>query len=205
MARRVRFGIDVSEHQDGLSLVRAAAEGIEFAVVRATDGTYRDSTYRSHVDDAFNADLPTTAYHYLRNPSEGTTVKQQVAVCVEVMGGAGGEYVRPVWLDCETPAGLGIHDIRAARDAFVSYGVPVAGVYTYARYWRRHLLSADTSEFGELWLAHHGQDPVGTPSRIFPGADNWPHPLGMRKPAMWQFGSNATVAGFNVDINARLD
>ena len=42
----VRFGIDVSEHQDGLSLVRAATEGIEFAIVRTTDGTYCDRTYR---------------------------------------------------------------------------------------------------------------------------------------------------------------
>ena len=64
----VCFGIDVSEHQDGISLVRAAAEGMEFAIVRTTDGTYRDRTYRSHIDDAVAATLPAEAYHYLRNP-----------------------------------------------------------------------------------------------------------------------------------------
>lgn len=59
----IQIGIDVSEHQDGLSLVQAAAEGIQFVVVRTTDGTYRDRTYASHVDDARRAGLPVEAYH----------------------------------------------------------------------------------------------------------------------------------------------
>ena len=68
------FGVDVSEHQDGMSLRRAADEGMKFAIIRTTDGTYKDRTYRSHLDDAGRAGLVTAAYHYLRNPSEGTSI-----------------------------------------------------------------------------------------------------------------------------------
>lgn len=200
----VCFGIDVSEHQDGISLVRAAAEGIEFAIVRTTDGTYRDRTYRSHIDDAVAATLPAEAYHYLRNPKEGTSIAEQAAAAVDVMGGAGSPWARPIWLDCETPAGLHLDHIREARDLFQSAGIDVAGVYTYPRYWRWRLFGADTREFGAVWVANYGYDQAGIPGDIFPGLEAWPGFVGKQKPAMWQFGSQATVAGYAVDINARL-
>ena len=200
----VRFGIDVSEHQDGLSLVRAATEGIEFAIVRTTDGTYCDRTYRSHIDDALAAPISTEAYHYLRNPSEGTSIAEQVAASVDVMGGAGSPWARPIWLDCETPAGLKLDHIREARDRFHAAGIDVAGVYTYPRYWRWRMFGADTREFGALWVASYGHNKAGTPADIFPGLEEWPVDVGKQKPAMWQFGSQATVAGYAVDINARL-
>ena len=199
----VCFGIDVSEHQDGISLVRAAAEGIEFAVVRTTDGTYRDRTYRSHIRDALSATIPTEAYHYLRNPNEGTTIAAQVEAAVDVMGGAGSPWARPIWLDCETPAGLSLSHIREARDLFRAAGIDVCGVYTYPRYWRWRMFGADTREFGALWVASYGADPEGVPADIFPGTDAWPGNVGKQKPAMWQFGSKATVAGYRVDINVR--
>ena len=116
-----------------------------------------------------------------------------------------GDATRPVWIDCETPAGLSLHHIREARDCYLAAGVPVAGVYTYPRYWQWRMLIADTSEFGDLWLAAYGPDPHGLPADIFPGMHAWPNPAGMPKPAMWQFGSNASVAGFRVDINARIE
>lgn len=193
----IRFGIDVSEHQDGLSLVDAAAEGIEFVVVRTTDGTYRDRTYASHVDDARRAGLPVEAYHYLRNPSEGTTVAEQVEAACAVMG----ERIHPIWLDCETPAGLGIRHVREAREHFMARGVPVAGIYTYPRYWRWRMLGAATAEFGAVWVAQYGSDEPGPPRDIFPGG--WPGDVGKQPPLMWQYGSRGTVAGHEVDVNAR--
>lgn len=119
----VLLGVDVSEHQDGMSLKKAAAEGISFAILRTTDGTYRDRVYASHYDDAKAAGLEIAAYHYLRNPSEGTTVDQQVQASVEVMG----DRRAPVWLDVETPAGLHVDHIRQAKRAFEARGVRVIG------------------------------------------------------------------------------
>lgn len=196
------FGVDVSEHQDGMSLKRAASEGISFAIIRTTDGTHRDRCYRSHLEDAESAGLVTAAYHYLRNPSEGTTVQQQVQASLEVMG----DKKRPVWIDVETTAGLHVDHIRQCKREFEKHGVRVIGAYSYVPYWEGRISphEPDSHEFGAFWVAAYGQNPYGKPRDIYPGDQHrqWNHPLGNQKPAMWQYGSNAQVAGYSVDINA---
>lgn len=196
------FGVDVSEHQDGMSLKQAKQEGIEFAIIRTTDGTHRDRCYRSHLDDAESAGLVTAAYHYLRNPSEGTTVAQQVQASLEVMG----DKKRPMWIDVETTAGLHVDHIRQCKREFEKHGVRVIGAYSYVPYWEGRVAphEPDSHAFGAFWVAAYGQNPYGKPRDIYPGDQHrqWNHPLGNQKPALWQYGSNAQVAGYSVDINA---
>ena len=196
------FGVDVSEHQDGMSLKRAKREGVDFAIIRTTDGTYKDRCYPSHLEDAEAAGLVTAAYHYLRNPSEGTTVAQQVQASLEVMG----DKKRPVWIDVETPAGLHVDHIRQCKREFEKHGVRVIGCYSYVPYWEGNIAphEPDSHEFGAFWVAAYGQNPYGKPRDIYPGDQHrqWNHPLGNQKPALWQYGSNAQVAGYSVDINA---
>ena len=196
------FGVDISEHQDGMSLKQAAREGVDFAIVRTTDGTYRDRCYHSHLEDAEAAGLVTAAYHYLRNPSEGTTVQQQVQASLEVMG----DKKRPMWIDVETTAGLHVDHIRACKREFEKHGVRVIGAYSYVPYWEGRISPSepDSHEFGAFWVAAYGQNPRGNPREIYPGDQHrqWDYPLGNQKPALWQYGSNAQVAGYSVDINA---
>lgn len=198
----VLFGVDVSEHQNGMALTIAAAEGMDYAIIRTTDGTYKDRVYTSHLLDAEKAGLVTAAYHYLRAPSEGTTVAQQVQASVDVMG----DHKRPVWIDVETNAGLHVEDIRACKREFEARGVRVIGCYSYVPYWEGRISPGepDSHEFGAFWVAAYGTNPRGVPSVIYPGNGHrqWNYPLGNQRPALWQFGSNATVAGFAVDINA---
>lgn len=195
-------GVDVSEHHNGMSLKRAASEGISFAIIRTTDGTYKDSCYRSHLEDAESAGLVTAAYHYLRNPSEGTSVAQQVQASLEVMG----DKKRPIWIDVETTAGLHVDHIRQCKREFEKHGVRVIGCYSYVPYWEGHVAphEPDSHEFGAFWVAAYGQNRSGSPRSIYPGDQHrqWNHPLGNQKPALWQYGSNAQVAGYSVDINA---
>lgn len=196
------FGVDVSEHQDGMSLAQAKREGVEFAIIRTTDGTHKDLCYRSHLEDAEGAGMLTAAYHYLRNPSEGTSVAQQVQASLEVMG----DKKRPVWIDVETNAGLHVGHIRACKAEFERRGVRVIGCYSYVPYWEGNIAphEPDSHEFGAFWVAAYGQNPYGKPRDIYPGDQHrqWNHPLGNQKPALWQYGSNAQVAGYTVDINA---
>ena len=196
------YGVDVSEHQDGMSLKQAAREGIDFAIIRTTDGTYRDRCYRSHLEDAESAGMLTAAYHYLRNPSEGTSVAQQVQASLEVMG----DMKRPMWIDVETNAGLHVGHIRTCKAEFERRGVRVIGCYSYVPYWEGRISPSepDSHEFGAFWVAAYGANPRGKPHEIYPGDHHrqWNHPLGNQKPAIWQFGSNALVAGHVVDINA---
>ena len=196
------YGIDISEHNDGLSCARAKGEGIDFAIIRTTDGTYKDRCYRSHLEDAESAGLVTAAYHYLRNPSEGTTVAQQVQASLEVMG----DKKRPVWIDVETPTGLHVDHIRQCKREFEKNGVRVIGAYSYVPYWEGRISphEPDSHEFGAFWVAAYGQNRSGAPRAIYPGDQHqqWDYPLGNQKPVMWQYGSNAQVAGYTVDINA---
>lgn len=196
------YGVDVSSHQDGMSLKQAAREGIDFSIIRTTDGTYKDKCYQSHLADAESAGLVTAAYHYLRNPNEGTSVAQQVQASVEVMGGR----KRPVWIDVETNVGLHVDHIRACKREFERHGVRVIGAYSYVPYWEGRVAprEPDSHEFGKFWVAAYGRNASGKPRDIYPGNNHrqWNYPLGNQKPALWQYGSNAQVAGYSVDINA---
>lgn len=196
------FGVDVSSWQNGMSLKRAAMEGVDFAIIRTTDGTYKDRCYQSHLADAEGAGLVTAAYHYLRNPNEGTSVAAQVQASVEVMGGR----KRPVWIDVETNAGLHVDHIRACKREFERHGVRVIGAYSYVPYWEGRVAprEPDSHEFGKFWVAAYGRNASGKPRDIYPGNGHrqWDYPLGNQKPSLWQFGSNAQVAGYSVDINA---
>ncbi|WP_235933433.1 glycoside hydrolase family 25 protein [Corynebacterium qintianiae] len=189
----MRFGVDVSEHQDGLAL---SSLDISFVVLRTTDGTYRDRVFSSHLADALSAGLEVETYHYLRNSSEGTSISEQVEASLAVLG----SLRAPLWLDCETPAGLSLDDVSLAHSLFTSAGVPVAGIYTSRRWWRWRMLGADTRRFGALWLAEYGAD-----TGSYPGDAAWPSAVGKQWPTMWQYTSRGRVPGYDgdVDFNAR--
>ena len=138
------------------------------------------------------------AYHYLRNPSEGTTIAEQVAAACAVMG----DNIVPMWLDCETPAGLRLEHVREARDLFYAAGIPVAGIYTNPRYWRWRMFGAATAEFGAVWAADYGADRAGPPRELLDGRQ-WPGEIGKQAPVMWQYGSRGLVAGYEIDVNVR--
>ena len=205
------FGVDVSEHQDGMSLARAAREGIDFAILRLCDGTYRDRTFRSHLEDAENAGLLVSTYWYLRAPSEGTAIAQQVDAIDQQMDG---RRDLGVWIDVESidVAGrklLTEADVWAAKRELERRGYHVAGIYSGAWYWE-HMPGGEPSMdgLGHLWVSHYGRNRTGSASALFDGDGGnthagWAYPLGDRRPDVLQFGSNGIVAGFfPVDVNA---
>ena len=198
------FGLDVSEWQDGLHL--GGVPNIAFVIARTTDGTHRDRAYRSHIDDAEKAGLVTAAYHYLRAPSEGSSIAQQVAASLEVMGP---RHKRPVWIDVETSGGtLTAADIMQCKQLYEQAGVRVVGVYSYIPYWEGRIAGGepDTHQFGAVWVANYPD------SRHIPFKQLWnqipkdkfDYPLGNQKPKLWQYSGNAGVPGWGsgVDVNA---
>lgn len=204
------FGVDVSEHQDGMSLKQAKVEGIEFAILRLCDGTYRDKTFRSHLDDAESAGLLVSTYWYLRAPSEGTTIAQQVDVIDQQMQG---RRDLSVWIDVESVAGqkklLTGDDVHAAKRELERRGYTVAGVYSGAWYWE-HMPGGEPSMqgLGNLWVSHYGQrNAYGNYRTIYANEGGgahpgWRYPLGDKRPDILQYGSNGLVAGRYVDVNA---
>ena len=203
------FGVDVSEHQDGMSLKQAKREGIDFAILRLCDGTYRDRTFRSHLADAENAGLLVSTYWYLRAPSEGSTIAQQVDVIDQQMGG---RRDLGVWIDVESVAGdrklLTGADVWAAKRELEKRGYHVPGIYSGAWYWEQMPGGEPSMDgLGYLWVSSYGRNLTGAPRDLYDGDGGdghagWNYPLGNRKPDILQYGSNATVAGHIVDINA---
>ena len=212
------YGIDISEHNDGLSCVRAKQEGIDFAIIRLCDGTHVDRVFHSHLADAEQAGMLVSTYWYLRAPSEGTTIAQQVDVIDRQMGG---RRDLPVWIDVESiderfPPGDPRHyllrgeDVWEAKRELERRGYRVPGVYSGAWYWE-HMPGGEPSMqgLGALWCSNYGDNNgVGAPRALYvsEGGDRhpgWDYPVGDRKPDLLQYGSRGTVAGRpNVDINA---
>lgn len=205
------FGVDVSEHQDGMSLKRARDEGITFAILRLCDGTYRDRTFHSHLEDAESAGLLVSTYWYLRAPSEGTTIAQQVDVIDQQMGA---RRDLSVWIDVESVDQanrklLTGQDVWAAKRELEKRGYTVAGIYSGAWYWE-HMPGGEPSMsgLGSLWVSHYGRrNAYGNYRTIYAneGGGNhpgWSYPLGDKLPDILQFGSNGLAAGQYVDVNA---
>lgn len=198
------FGPDVSYFQNGMSLAQAKREGMSFVILRTNDGTFKDTCYASHYDDAKSAGLLIAAYAYIRNPSEGTSIAAQVQTTLQVMG----DRKVPVWLDCETNAGLHVDHIREYKRRLEAAGVRVPGIYTYVPFWEGKVSPSepDMGEFGYLWKAAYPGG-TGTAAQVYSasggdGSRNWTYPLGNRKPDLWQFTDRASIAGYQVDCNA---
>lgn len=205
------FGVDVSEHQDGMSLKQAKREGISFAILRLCDGTYADRTFHSHLEDAESAGLLVSAYWYLRAPSEGTTIAQQVDVIDRQMGG---RRDLSVWIDVESVDRedrklLTGQDVWAAKRELEARGYTVAGIYSGAWYWE-HMPGGEPAMqgLGSLWVSHYGKrNAYGNYRTIYANEGGsshpgWSYPLGDKLPSILQYGSNGLVAGRYVDVNA---
>lgn len=196
------FGIDVSEHQSGMNLLRAVRESdLSFVIMRTNDGDYRDRCYRSHVDDARRSTAALAAYTYLRNPSEGSTLKAQVDTALAVMGD---RWRLPIWLDCETNAGLTMGHIREVKRLFEAAGITVLGVYSYWPWWQQH--GGDTTEFAHLWGAAYPRTSTLPHTELYGGDQHpqWDKSMGGRPVELWQYASSALVSSWvrGVDANA---
>ncbi|CAB0981747.1 hypothetical protein FRC0507_00162 [Corynebacterium diphtheriae] len=196
------FGIDVSEHQSGMNLLRAVRESdLSFVIMRTNDGDYRDRCYRSHVDDVRRSTAALAAYTYLRNPNEGSALKVQVDTALSVMGD---RWRLPIWLDCETRVGLSMGHIREVTRLFEAAGITVLGIYSYWPWWQQH--GGDTTEFAHLWGAAYPRTSALPHTELYGGDQHpqWSKPMGGRGVELWQYASSALVSGWvrGVDANA---
>lgn len=205
------FGIDISSWQKNYPLSKVKADGMEFVIIRLCDGTYQDPLFQSHLADAEKHGLLVSTYWYLRAPSEGTTIAQQVDVIDKQMGG---RKDLGVWIDVESVdknqrALLTKEDVWAAKRELEARGYHVAGVYSGAWYWEVMPGGEPSMEgLGYLWVSNYGKNRKGDPRDTYladGGANHrgWSYPLGDRKPDILQFGSEGVVGDhYPVDVNA---
>ena len=183
-------GIDVSHHQGVIDWGPVAAQGIQFAFIKATEGArYKDPRFAANWAATQHAGIVRGAYHYLRPELDG---RQQARHFLDVVGRLERGDLPPV-LDVEEHSGLKPTDIAEQVDHWLTDVRTELGrepiVYTGGGFWRNFM--ADTPRFAgqPLWVAHYT---TGAPPQLFGGWKAW---------TFWQHSDAGTVAG----IAGRVD
>lgn len=183
-------GIDVSRWQEEINWGAVAADGIDFAFVKASEGeTLRDPQFDHNWAAAKAAGLTRGAYHFYR---ANVDPEAQAANFLAALALEPGDLA-PV-VDVETRDGVSRAELVAGLQTFlllveVRTGVrPV--VYTGQKFYYRHL--AGHLDGYALWIARYG--------------DSAPSVAAGTELALWQYSDRGRVAGVrgHVDLNVFL-
>src|SRR5438046_1473763 len=187
------YGIDVSHYQGVVPWPKIAAEGMKFAIAKATEpGIGTDAYLDQNLQGIANAGMLAGAYHFARGGTPGYTQANQFIKAVGSFEG------RLAALDCEAPD-LTISIIRDFVSKFQDdTGRPLL-IYTGISFWRNHLGDPNGSKLGPLWLAYY-------PKGGYPGPTSpiWNLDLGgWGGPLVWQYGSRG-IGGVSYDGDVTL-
>lgn len=98
----MRFGIDVSVYQKGMSLAKAKSEGVEFVIMKAGGGEmgylFKDSSFEDFYKQATDNKLIKGAYFFGYAITEADAIKEADYFCSLLKGKT---FELPMWYDCE--------------------------------------------------------------------------------------------------------
>lgn len=186
-------GVDVSSYQENVDFAKLKSQGIEFAFIKATEGSsHRDQSFAEKWQAATEAGLLTGAYHYFSYASSGKT---QAENFINTVGDLSG-HLPPV-VDMElTPTEVlnppekdavvrGLKAFLAVVEE--TYGVkPI--IYSREDYFKKYL--ADDFADYPRWITN-----VFYPVYLESG-DNW---------TFWQYNDRGILEGYSgeqhIDLN----
>jgi GH25 family lysozyme M1 (1,4-beta-N-acetylmuramidase) len=192
------FGIDVSHHNGAPDWDAAMADGLRFAIAKATEGqTFVDDLYATNMAQADARALPFTAYHFARPDTTADDATLEADHFVDAAA-LKGKHLLPV-LDLESSGGMGARKLRRWAKTWLArvrarLGVK-AIIYTTPSFWNEHM--GNSRWFADngyrLWIAHWHVDAPRVP------ASNW----GGRGWTLWQYDNCGSVAGLDgcVDLD----
>jgi lysozyme len=179
-----RYGIDVSAHQDPLDWQRVAADGIEFAYVKASEGgDFVDARFREHWAGAGAAGLERGPYHFFTLCTPGAAQARNFlavappdptamapAVDLEIAGNCS-RRPDPAAVNAELDTFLDAVERAWGREALLYVGddwervYPVRGRSDRLLWHRRFLLRPDVDRW-HIWQLHGFARVEGAPGRI---------------------------------------
>ena len=171
-AAKTALGVDVSYYQGEIDWERVAADGIEFAMIRAggryygSGGLFEDTRFRSNMEGALAAGLETGVYFFSQAISE-QEAREEAEFLLELLEGY--QFTGPVVFDWENidnaPArtdGLSQKTLTAAANAFCT--MVEEGGCSPMIYFNRHIayLLYDLEGVARypFWLAEYGETPA---------------------------------------------
>lgn len=189
------FGLDVSRHQPMLNYTQAKREGIEFVVIKATEGaSWVDPKFDDNLIAVRAAKILPAAYHYQRSDASAAA---QVANIQRVV-----PKDVPVIPDVEANSGsVGLTRDIVGRLRDAGYRVPMA--YIPRWYWQQ-IGSPSLAGLPPLWSSRY---PDNVPGPLLDEYEDVPSSYwagyGGLAVAMLQFSSSGRVAGYQpLDLNA---
>ena len=191
-------GIDVSKYQGYINWDQVAADGVEFAMIRAgyrgysTGELVEDEYFRTNLSGAINAGLKVGVYFFSQatTPEEGAEEADFVLDRIE-----GYDVTFPVVIDTEAAADEGRTDeltpleranaVKAFYDRVEERGYKSL-VYTSVT-WLETALDPETLMDCDKWIAAY-----------------WTAPLYPYQFSMWQYSATGRVAGVSGDVDLNI-
>jgi len=191
-------GIDVSHWQGQIRWSEVVADGVDFAIAKATEGRlYQDDQYARNKERAEALGLPFTAYHYAHPDNTANDAVLEADNFVDTAD-LGPGNLRPV-LDLEESGGFGVRKLRRWVKAWLAEVEARTGVkpiiYTSPSFW--HDKMGNSRWFANngyaLWIAHWHVAAPRVPARNWAG-HGW---------TIWQYDNCGSVAGIDgcVDLD----
>ena len=189
-------GTDVASYQGNVDWTAAASQGIQFAYVKATEGTgYVDSSYfTEQYDGSYQAGIIRGAYHFAV-PNDSTGAAQADYFVANGGGWSNDGMTLPGMLDIEynpygpTCYGLTQTQMTAWVSSFVQEydlltgRVPV--IYTTTRWWNECTGGSTVAGEPPLAVANYGGSPT-------------PYPAGWASAEIWQY-TDHNALGYDGD------
>jgi uncharacterized protein (TIGR03382 family) len=183
-------GIDVSAYQGLIDWAAARADGVEYAFIRASDGTsFLDAQFDRNWDAVRAQGILRGAYQFFRPDQDPIA---QADLLLGKIANSPGDL--PPVIDVEDAGGLPPDAVAAAVGAWLDRVRPVIGrepiIYTGFYFWRDQVGAADMTA-SPLW---HAQYTTADCPNIAPPWPDW---------AFWQYTATGAVAGIAgaVDID----
>ena len=188
------FGVDISNHQNGISCKRIAAERFRFCIIKATEGTWTDPIFHSHLADARSTDMHVAAYVYVRGETSAEQHAQALHAQLQ-------DTTIPIALDIEHNSGSNPDHWRAIRDAIEARGYRVVLTYIPEWYWLK-VGRPDLTGLPPLWSSRYPSTHAAYASVLYDAAGRrgW-QGYGGLPVVVWQFTDRAAVAGQQIDAN----
>ncbi len=163
-------GVDVSRYQGDIDWPTLANEGIDFAFIKATEGSsYRDPCFDTNLSEARKTDLRVGAYHFFSFESAGATQAANFIAAMPRFDGSLPPVIDLEYYGSFAAAPPSADQVRAELDAMIAllrdaYGTaPILYVTedTYERYiaghyadipiWIRDVITYPTLSDGRNW------------------------------------------------------
>ncbi|MEP7379537.1 MAG: glycoside hydrolase family 25 protein [Chloroflexota bacterium] len=183
-------GIDVSHWQGTIRWAEVVADGVDFAIAKATEGRlYQDDQYARNKEKADGLGLPFTAYHFASPDKTANDAVLEAHNFVDTAN-LGPGNLRPV-LDLEKNGGLGVRKLRNWVKAWLAEVEARVGakpiIYTSPSFW--HDKMGNSRWFANngyaLWVAHWHVAKPRVPANNWAG-HGW---------TIWQYDNCGSVAG----------